>query len=364
VASATRRFHDYQITDMGTQLTLRTFCHENGHMICDFPDLYDYGSESNGVGHYCLMCNGGSNTNPTQVSAYLKNAAGWAGQVTTLAPGMTATGKAGTNDFLIHRRNPREYFICENRQQAGRDAALPDAGLAVWHVDELGNNSNEQMTPASHYELSLEQADNRLDLELRANFGDSGDLYTSVAANAFGPTSTPNSNWWDGTPSGLEIESISAAGSLMNITTKGSTGTMASIVGTWNVVGVSWDGGSVLKAGPFTFNANGTWTYQFGGGRWLQVGDAVFWNFTNAAGLVYSADTQANSMTGIMGYLTANGSKGSFYALRAAPPAAPGEAGQGAQAADSAVGDTRVDGAPVVNTDPALGPVTVGAAVH
>ena len=74
-ASPTKRFSDYQITDMGSQLTLRTFCHENGHMVCDFPDLYDYGSESNGVGHYCLMCYGGPNTNPTQVSAYLKTSA-------------------------------------------------------------------------------------------------------------------------------------------------------------------------------------------------------------------------------------------------------------------------------------------------
>jgi M6 family metalloprotease-like protein len=33
--------HDYQIADMGNQLALGTFCHENGHMICYFPDLYD-----------------------------------------------------------------------------------------------------------------------------------------------------------------------------------------------------------------------------------------------------------------------------------------------------------------------------------
>jgi len=59
IATSTRKFSDYQITNIGSQLTLRTFCHENGHMICDFPDLYDYGSQSNGVGHYCLMCGGG-----------------------------------------------------------------------------------------------------------------------------------------------------------------------------------------------------------------------------------------------------------------------------------------------------------------
>src|SRR3712207_3570689 len=45
--------YDYQFTDMATgkkdELSLGTFCHENGHMICDFPDLYDYGYESNGI---------------------------------------------------------------------------------------------------------------------------------------------------------------------------------------------------------------------------------------------------------------------------------------------------------------------------
>ncbi|MHC4988318.1 MAG: M6 family metalloprotease domain-containing protein, partial [Planctomycetota bacterium] len=38
----------YQITDMATNLEIGTFCHENGHMICQWPDLYDYGFESQG----------------------------------------------------------------------------------------------------------------------------------------------------------------------------------------------------------------------------------------------------------------------------------------------------------------------------
>ena len=54
-AASGRSFSDYQITSIGSELTLRTFCHENGHMICDFPDLYDYGDESSGVGDFCLM---------------------------------------------------------------------------------------------------------------------------------------------------------------------------------------------------------------------------------------------------------------------------------------------------------------------
>ena len=53
----------YQITNIGNSLTLATFCHENGHMICFWPDLYDYGSvrgqcrrwDAYGI---CLACYG------------------------------------------------------------------------------------------------------------------------------------------------------------------------------------------------------------------------------------------------------------------------------------------------------------------
>ena len=221
VASPTKKFSDYQITNMGAQLTLRTFCHENGHMVCDFPDLYDYGSESYGVGHYSLMCFGGSNFNPTQVEAYLKNTAGWTTKLMTINAGMTAQVRAGHNEFLIHRKSATEYFVIENRQQSGRDASLPDAGLAIWHVDELGSNNNEQMSPTQHYECSLEQADNRFDLERRVNAGDVEDLYGGPTAPRFGSDTAPSSVWWDGTPSKLEIESITASGPIITVRTKG-----------------------------------------------------------------------------------------------------------------------------------------------
>ena len=351
-----KQFSDYQITDLGDQLTLRTFCHENGHMVCDFPDLYDYGNEGAGVGHYCLMCFGGSNTNPTQVSAYLKYEAGWPSKVTTLAPSTMYQVAAGSNDFLVHAKNQTEYFILENRRGTGRDSSLTDAGLAIWHVDEAGSNNNEQMTPTQHYELSLEQADGRFDLEHRANFGDANDLFGAPAAVSFGDATAPNSKWWDGTASGLEIESVSAPGDVMTLGTKG-VGSMASIAGTWNVVAVDWgcDGGP-QKASPFTFNADGTWTYVFGGGRWFQVGDMAAWNFTNAPGLIYTAATNLNAMNGVMGYATANGIKGCFYLLRSALPAPAARAAGAEQSVDPALGTATRGGPPFGNTDPALGP--------
>ena len=202
---------DYQITDLSDELSLGTFCHENGHMLCDYPDLYDYGGESSGAGAYCLMCAGGSidEKNPTHISAYLKRLSGWAKSVTPIQHDREITLSAGENEFAIFTKDSGEYFIVENREKTARDVSLPDEGLAIWHVDEDGNNSNEQMTPAKHYELSLEQADGNFSLESRRHFGDSTDLY-GQANKRFADSTVPNSKWWDGTASNLEIFEIAA----------------------------------------------------------------------------------------------------------------------------------------------------------
>lgn len=208
--------YDYQITDMGNQLTLGTFCHENGHMICDFPDLYDYGSDSEGIGVYCLMCAGGAvqgaDKNPTNICAYLKHAAGWAESATPLSNGLDVKAVAGANQFFIHAKSPTEYFIIENRFREGRDQCLTDSGLAIWHVDHLGSNNNQAGTPSSHYECALMQADGEKDLENAENVGDDKDLFKAVGKGSFGDTTQPSSKWWDRTKSGLEIHNIGVAG--------------------------------------------------------------------------------------------------------------------------------------------------------
>jgi M6 family metalloprotease-like protein len=208
---------DYQFTAIGAELELGTFCHENGHMLCDYPDLYDYGDESSGVGGFCLMCAGNNvnEKNPIPISAYLKRLSGWAGNVIPLEHDRQVTLNAGSNDFALYSRNGREYFLIENRQRTGRDAALPDEGLAIWHIDEDGDNSSEQMTSASHYELSLMQADGLFQLERqRGQMGDAGDLFAGPGAR-FADGSSPHSKWWNGSASNLIIEQISPAGAAM-----------------------------------------------------------------------------------------------------------------------------------------------------
>lgn len=211
-----RKFKDYQITNMGEELTLGTFCHENGHMICDFPDLYDYGFsgiQSSGIGNYCLMAFGGSDDkNPIHVCAYLKYKAGWADKATTMEEGNSYVARAGVNEFFKLAKNSVEYYIIEARVQEKRDKSLPSAGLFVWHVDELGDNEHEDMTAYRHFECSLVQADNKFDLERGINGGDSKDIFNKRNGSKLGESTRPNSKWWDGTPSGLEITEIGDAG--------------------------------------------------------------------------------------------------------------------------------------------------------
>jgi len=218
----------YQITNIGSSLRLATFCHENGHLICFWPDLYDYGYESNGVGGFCLMCSSGPGTNPVRPCAYLRAVSGWVTptELAGLQPGLEVS-HATMNVFKVPRPGvASEYYLLENRQRAGRDLGLPDSGLAIWHVDEYGDNDNEQQTPAQHYLVTLVQADGRWDLEHGANNGDASDLWKAPTYVVFDPTTMPPALWWDGSAAPLYIDEIGYTGAVMTFDYREGLGTM------------------------------------------------------------------------------------------------------------------------------------------
>ncbi|HEY8357126.1 MAG TPA: M6 family metalloprotease domain-containing protein [Ramlibacter sp.] len=208
-----RSVGDYQVCAMDDRLALGVYCHETGHMLCDFPDLYEYDGERRaGCGSFCLMGFGAvaDELNPPQVGAYLKFKAGWA-RPQVLEPGRSYVARADGNQLFIHPRSATEYFLIELRAQAGRDAALPDAGLAIWHIDELGSNAEPHKAAEGHrhYECRLLQADGRDDLGAGSGPGTEGD-----ATDLFGPTPGPLFDaarlprWWDGQPAGLQVGSL------------------------------------------------------------------------------------------------------------------------------------------------------------
>jgi M6 family metalloprotease-like protein len=221
----------YQISNIGSSLELGTFCHENGHMLCGYPDIYDYDYDSvGGAGAFCLMNSGGHGINPAQICAYLKRASGWATttELTSTSAALAIVSASGTNFNHFYRyQKPgvsTEYFLVECRYKTNRDVNLFASGVAIWHVDELGDHNNQSLVPNSthaNYEVTLVQADNQWHFERNINSGDNYDLYHSGNTsagynNTFTDISSPNAHWWNGVSSGVNFHDFTARGNNMS----------------------------------------------------------------------------------------------------------------------------------------------------
>lgn len=212
----------YMLTGLGeraSQLRIGTVCHETGHLLCRFPDIYDYGSrdqdhdESEGVGRYCLMGSGnhlGDGGTPAPICGYLRKLAGWVDHEIPLDDGGPYSLEQGKYDTVHIRqtRNPNEYFIVENRGRRGYDSWLPSNGLAVMHCDIYGSNEWQQGSPNRHYQCALLQADGRRDLERNRNRGDTTDLFSPRPGVFLSYDTSPHSREWSGTDSGLVLRDL------------------------------------------------------------------------------------------------------------------------------------------------------------
>jgi M6 family metalloprotease-like protein len=213
--------------------------HETGHFF-GIPDLYDTNGNGQGIGNWDVMAAGswgfdGSQQNPTHMSAWTKMNLGWM-QPQLLGPGTGLVLQELANHpeaFLIQNGYPQgEYLLLEYRNQVGFDAAIPQPGLLVWHVDEtkgiLGfNNVNaDEGYPGqsgwpsnnNHYRLALLQADGGYDMEMNFDRGDSADPYHDGGVDQINDSTTPSLESYQG-------GSITSAGNDLNdITENGSSG--------------------------------------------------------------------------------------------------------------------------------------------
>ena len=218
----------YLLTSLGrtpADLSIGTFCHENGHLLCRFPDMYDYGDtnregdgvKSAGIGAYCLMGSGNHlnyGRTPAPVCSYLRDLAGWCDNEIVLNAAANAESAHGDYRTVLKYKTgkPNEYFVVENRSKLGLDEYLPSSGLAVYHCDILGSNEFQEGTAQRHYQCALLQADGNRDLERNVNQGDGTDLFAAIAGVAVSNATTPSSRLWDGSDSGLVLAGIDVPG--------------------------------------------------------------------------------------------------------------------------------------------------------
>nr|VFK39652.1 MAG: M6 family metalloprotease domain-containing protein [Candidatus Kentron sp. SD]VFK45082.1 MAG: M6 family metalloprotease domain-containing protein [Candidatus Kentron sp. SD]VFK78264.1 MAG: M6 family metalloprotease domain-containing protein [Candidatus Kentron sp. SD] len=222
----------YTIQSIGrvpADMSIGTFCHEAGHLVCRFPDLYDYGNRdgdsdpSAGLGIYCLMAYGDPHTGgriPSPISPYFRELAGWTEEVSLNRGGVFEVKHGDYGKVYKYKtRKPNEYFMVENRSKMGIDSPSPASGLAVYHCDIYGSNEWQDGTADKHYQCALIQADGRRDLESnQRSGGDAGDLFKARSGLVLSHNTSPHSRAWGGTDSGLRISDISAPGETIRFT--------------------------------------------------------------------------------------------------------------------------------------------------
>ncbi|OVE76406.1 hypothetical protein BVX97_01070 [bacterium E08(2017)] len=144
-----------QISPMEDPLELAVVCHEIGHAVCNFPDLYPAYSGSAGTEKFCLMSQGnwsGGGHHPASACGPMKYEAGWVTAVDVTSVGQTdhSLQVDGTSVVrYVNPYNPLEYYLFEMRGEVGYEAPLggssaevcPSKGLVIYHVDENGNNA-------------------------------------------------------------------------------------------------------------------------------------------------------------------------------------------------------------------------------
>jgi immune inhibitor A len=200
------------------------FAHEYGHVL-GLPDLYDTTYFTKGVGDWCLMGGGswgGDGNRPTRMSAWCLQKLGWikpkvVARARTISIPTLATDPKACYKVWTKGKPGREYFLLENRQQAGMDADLPGGGLAVWHIDE---SENENTNPNS-YLAGLVQADGQRDLENNANGGDDADLFPgSKNVRRVSDKTTPHLLSNNGLATGVVLSGIKEAGGVVTVSVK------------------------------------------------------------------------------------------------------------------------------------------------
>lgn len=194
-------------------------CHELGHLLFGWPDLYDTDGSSEGLGDWCLMAGGSWNGNgdvPAHPSAWCKAEQGWVNVVTqkTNEKVTIPDVKDSRTVFRLWKEgaNGREYFLVENRQRALYDKYLPGEGLLIYHVDDSVDSNDDERHP----KIGLMQADGQEDLNHGRNRGDAGDAYPGTGKNTeFTKTSTPSSRSYGGVDTSVAVTEISKSAATM-----------------------------------------------------------------------------------------------------------------------------------------------------
>lgn len=194
-----------------------TICHEFTHCL-GIPDFYDtaYGG-GYGMNSWDLMSSGGYNGDsyiPAGFTSYEKMYCGWQKPIElkndTVITGMKPLSEGGEFYIIYNDANKNEYYLLENRQKTGWDAALPGNGLLVIHVDydpicwqyNFVNNFTSYPDENNHERYTVIAADNN-----RGSNDVGTDAYPYKGNDSLTNNSLPRAELYNLNPDGIHYTS-------------------------------------------------------------------------------------------------------------------------------------------------------------
>ncbi|MDL2245570.1 T9SS type A sorting domain-containing protein, partial [Parabacteroides sp. OttesenSCG-928-J18] len=197
-------WHTFQMTNLGNSLSIGTFIHENGHLVCNWPDFYSYDGHDDNNDKYNMGA--GNDRNPGYPSPWCLDQMGWLNKIdlTTMTDETLITlhhrvGEAALYDGSANNNAaPNEKYYLEVRRGTPTHPE-PFDGIFIWHINELGDN-----TTAGKPELQDCRPANLTD-----------PCFKKGNATRFNDDTFPSAIWYNGQRSGINIWDVSAAGATM-----------------------------------------------------------------------------------------------------------------------------------------------------
>lgn len=207
-----------------------TICHEFSHCL-GLPDMYDTTGNNFGMSYWDIMDQGsyaGDQFTPPSYTSFELAYAGWLDPIELKEPtsvrGMRPIGDGGQTFVIYNDANPNEYYLLENRQKVGWDAAMYGEGLLVLHVDYDANiwqwnrvnntsapyyNSDGNLVTNDHQRCTIIAADNDWSAVSESGYINAtslaGDPYPYNGNNQLTNTSTPNASVYNANTDGSKL---------------------------------------------------------------------------------------------------------------------------------------------------------------
>jgi M6 family metalloprotease-like protein len=215
-------------------VSVGTLVHELGHAFGS-PDLYN-------IGHLTTMSGGQKNGSiaifpgtkleynrgtPCHYGAYTMVKAGFIKPMVLETNGVYVINSAGTGNYNVYKiatKNPKEYFLIENRQFEGFDRTLgtntnnrilKNGGIAIWHINEAFGNNEKIDKKLVDIEEASEATLGYSYITKNKNHNPCDPFYPLKGNSEFSSNSTPNNLIYSGEPQPWKITDFSAPARVM-----------------------------------------------------------------------------------------------------------------------------------------------------